>query len=719
MSGNRATRLLGSACLAALLACLGAAITSTPSLASAAQAAQEGGGQIAVTLALMTPMQPGPFDNLTISGEVTNTSTSTAGHVAVRLRLSPTPVRNRSEIAKILLGEAGRTGIAIDTTRTEIIETLSPGESAPFSISVPMADLRLPADIAEVVVLGVESLGDIEGDGLGMLQTGLARTFLTWFPDGVIVAPTHLVWLFPLTSAPSRSGNELFLDDHLATEIAPSGRLSHILDAADIAPGAVSWVIDPALLESLSAMASGYSIRTSTGGTLPGTASVAATAWLDRLRKLTADAEVTSSYYADPDIVALHRADLDVDIARASTTANLVTAQMLGRQVANGLAWPAGGVIDDATLDVVRASGARVVVLSAESLPPAAPITYTPSGSVDLATGGAPLRAAAFDPTLSGLVLGRDRSLTGTAMPDSVIRRQSALAELAMITLERPSESRTIVIAPDTRWAPDQAVTPALLTALASSPWLVPTRLSALMAEPPSAVTRSRAEYPPKAPMSELPPAYLRGVSQVRAQLAALQSVAPDSATVSTSELGVALTRAESSAWRSNPALGRRVVGSVATQIATQTALVRILSHAPVTLPGDAGVIPITVANDLGRPARVGVRLVGTPRVRFESADIPAVLLAPGQKITLEVAARVIGTGPVAVDITLLTPEGDPFGEPVRTEVRSAAYARAAQWVVGGLFAILVVLLGVNFVRRRMVRPERNKPDGTPSAGAR
>ena len=41
------------------------------------------------------------------------------------------------------------------------------------------------------------------------------------------------------------------------------------------------------------------------------------------------------------------------------------------------------------------------------------------------------------------------------------------------------------------------------------------------------------------------------------------------------------------------------------------------------------------------------------------------------------------------------------FGRPVTTEVRSAAYARAAQGVVIGLFGILVVLLAVNFVRRR------------------
>ena len=76
----------------------------------------------------------------------------------------------------------------------------------------------------------------------------------------------------------------------------------------------------------------------------------------------------------------------------------------------------------------------------------------------------------------------------------------------------------------------------------------------------------------------------------------------------------------------------------------------------------------------------------------------------------LAVAARVLGTGPVSVDITLLTPEGQVFGEPTTTEVRSAAYARAAQWVVGGLFGILVVLLGVNFVRRRRPGAEGGVP---------
>ena len=106
-----------------------------------------------------------------------------------------------------------------------------------------------------------------------------------------------------------------------------------------------------------------------------------------------------------------------------------------------------------------------------------------------------------------------------------------------------------------------------------------------------------------------------------------------------------------------------------------------------------------------------------SPATRFVAGgDVPAVTCGPREKSTLEVGARVLGTGPVTVAITLLTPDGEVFGEPTVTEVRSAAYARAAQWVVGGLFCILVLLLGVNVVRRR--RPSTaGGPDDVAGAG--
>ncbi len=687
------SRPLAAVLAAALVAVLGpVARGATPAAAATTPAPDP----LPVTLTSLAPLVPEPGDTLTITGSVTNTTTAPVRRVDVRLRVSPTPVRNRSEIPQILAGEAGRTGQPVDASRTTVADALEPGATQRFTLSVPLADLALTTTRPEVVVIGVESLGDVANDGSSQVQTGFVRTFLPWFPDPGAVVPTRVVWLYPLSTAPARGADGVFLDDHLAAEIGPGGRLSRILDAAatPTAQTSVSWVVDPQLLEALSDMARGYQVRAPGGQPTAGTGQAAAAAFLARLTALPAAAEITASAYGDPDIVALHRAGLDVDVALASTAERVLPSRVLGRTVTGGLAWPQGGWSDDGTLDVVRAAGARAVVLTGAQLPPSPPVTYTPSGSVDLASGGSPLRAAAFDPVLTPLV-------STSAGRDPVGRRQQALAQLAMITLELPQAARTIVLAPDQRWSPDPTVTRDLVASLSTSPWARPGRLDALLAAPASAVPRARGDYPDSARARELRPAYLAQVAAARDDLAALRAVAPDTAGTTTSGLEAALTRAESAAWRSAPATGRRLLATTTATVAAQTAAVHVLSKAPVTLPGDSGVIPVTVANDLDRPARVGISLVGTPAVRFEALDVAPVTIAPGQKQTLSVRARVVGTGPVTVDIRLLTPEGRPFGDAVRTQVTSAAYARAAQWVVGGLFGILVLLLGVNFVRRR------------------
>ena len=704
MSRGRAAR---SVAVAAVLLSVGAALSCVPGAGAATRAVDpavvrtaDTAGVLPVTLRSMSPTVPTEADTVVISGTVTNTTANTARQVAVRLRLSPTPVRNRSEITDILAGAAGRTGVTVPGTKVAVADTLEPGAHAAFTVSVPVSALHLPRSAAEVVVLGVESRADIDNDGQGQIQTGYTRTFLPWFPVSGQVSPTPVVWLFPLTSAPSRLGDDTFLDDHLATEVSAKGRLTRLLDAAEGAPGAVSWVVDPALLESLQDMSDGYTVRRPDGTSVPGTGAPAAAAWLARLARLTASAEVTASAYADPDVVALHRAGLDVDIALASTTARDLPQKLLTAPVGHGLAWPAGAVADDGTLDVLRAAGARVVGLSAASFPPSPAVTYTPSGSIDLATGGSPLRAALADPVVSRLVAAPTRGAADPTTADPVVRRQTVLAELAMTSLELPSTPRTLVIAPDTRWSAYPGSTRDLVAAVAASPFAVPSRLSTLVAADPSGVPRARVDYPAAARAAELTRAYLAGVAAGRRDLAGLRAVAPDTHGTSTDEFESALTRTESSAWRTDPVGGRRLLAGVRGQIDAQTSRVQVLSRAPVTLPGDVGTIPVTVGNDLDRPARVGIRLRGTPDTRFQADDVKTVTLAPGEKRTLEVTAQVIGTGPVSVSIMLLTPDGAVFGEPVVTEVRSAAYAQAAQWVVGGLFGILVVLLGVNFVRR-------------------
>jgi hypothetical protein len=661
---------------------------------------------------------PEPGDDLMVSGVVTNTTSERVTDVQVRLRVSPTPVRNRAEIADILSGAAGRTGVAVERTRTDVARSLDPGASTAFSLEVPLDDLALSRATNEVVVIGVESISSTGGDAPA--QSGFTRTFLPWFPAPEKVDPTRVVWLWPLTTRPSRVTNDVFLDDHLGDEVASGGRLSHLLDAAAAQPDEVSWVVDPALLESVVDMSDGYSIRTEDGTLVPGTQGPAALAWLERLRTLVVGAEVTASAYADPDVVALHRAGLDVDISLASTTARSVPDVVLGRPVATGLAWPAGGLTDDGTLDVLRANGARVIVLSSSMLPPTPSVPYTPSAAVELSAGGSPLRAAAFDPTLSSLVA-VPAPTAKKPDDDPIGRRQQALAELAMVSLQLPQVSRTLVIAPPMGWATDVATGKELVASTADSPWATTQRLDALVDGRASAVPRGRADYPASARKAELTRSYLQSVARTRESLAGLRAVAPDvpsSGSNGTAGFESALTRAESAAWRDDRAGGRRLVTVLTRQVDAQIAQVRVLSRAPVTLPGDSGVIPVTVANDLDRPARVGVRLTGTPAVRFEADDVAPVTLEPGQKRTLEVTARVVGTGEVDVDIVLLTPEGQEFGRPVRTEVRSAAYALAAQWVVIGLFAVLIVLLGVNVVRRRRTTRAAAAGDGAASGDA-
>ena len=656
-----------------------------------------------IHLTSQTPAIPRPGDTLTLRGEVVNGTSQTVTQVEVGLRISPTPVSNRTEIPQILAGEAGRVGTLIPSTVIKLPTPLTPGARQPFSISVPVADLGLPPHADAVFVIGVQASADVPGDGLSVTRVDLVRSFIPWFPDASSVSPSHVLWLYPLSSAPARLRDGIFLDDHLAHELSPTGRLTRLLNQAAAHPASVSWVIDPALLEAVLDMSNGYGVQAPDGTITQGVGRADAGSWLARLRTLTASAEVSTTPYANPDVVALHRAGRDVDIALATTTAAQVPGTILGRGVSSGLAWPPDGLTDDGTLDVMRAAGSRAVVLSGTHMVPTTKLDYTPSGSVDLVNGVSPLRAIVSDPALTYLASTKPAG-DADAYLGTIVQGQEFLAELAMTCLELPNSPRTIVVAPSLDWE----VSPAggtMIAAITSSPFARPETLGAVQLAEPSDVPRTHLDYTQV--QHELSQQYLRQISHERAQLALVRAVAPDPAGVASASLEAALTRAESASWRTEPETGERLLQATSNAIAADMGRIRILSNAPITLPGDQGVIPVTIANDLDRAARVGVRLSSTPSMRFQAADIPAVTLAPGQKETLEVSARVVGSGPIQVKIGLLTPEGAPFGKAVATQVRSAAYAHAAQWVVIAFFAALVLLMVRGALARRSAERAR------------
>ena len=268
--------------------------------------------------------------------------------------------------------------------------------------------------------------------------------------------------------------------------------------------------------------------------------------WLTELRAATAGRDVLALPYADPDLTALVRHGRESEIPRARVTGTDVIARLLpAADVVPGLAWPAGGYLDRATLAALGRDDVSSVVLDGRALPPTIDLSYTPSGRAQLSTGGNPVAALVADPGLVDL-LGRARPGTGSP----VLAAQRVVAETAMITAELPSTgtARTIVVMPPRRWAPAPEFLDQLL-AMTTAPWAAPVSLRALAESQPPDVERGRLRYPRSERARELPESYLRALDKQQASIDNFAAILTDPAQF-VPRLEASLLRLESTWWR-------------------------------------------------------------------------------------------------------------------------------------------------------------------------
>ena len=134
---------------------------------------------------------------------------------------------------------------------------------------------------------------------------------------------------------------------------------------------------------------------------------------------------------------------------------------------------------------------------------------------------------------------------------------------------------------------------------------------------------------------------------------------------------------------------------------------VSVVSGRRLALSGERGVIPLTVRNDLPFTVRVDLRLTPTSPARFRVVQAPQPLVVqPGERASVQIPVQVLGTDPVTVTARLVTPGGVAIGIPATIDVRTAAYARVATYVVAGAFVLLLLLIVRNAVRRIRRRRE-------------
>ncbi len=670
-------------------------------------AADPANSVIAVVVDRLTPIAPQPGDILRISGKLLNTSGSTVTKVSARLGVSASPIVERAQITKSseleLNPEVEPVDYFLNRTKVAVSDALKPGDEASFEMAIPVNDLPLGRD--GVYTLMVEVLGANKEGSLS--RQGGVRTFLPWM--GLDSNPIDLVWLWPLADYPAQEANGVLLNEGIPRSLAPGGRLDSLLTIAAINSNKVSWIADPQLLQVAQDLSGGYQVRSGDSISV-GDLSQESGQWLTRLGLALASSQKSNpresatgdrlplrvTPYADIDASAVTRTGMDTDVVRSTTMAGSIASSVLGKTVSGTLYWAPSGRLNKRTGDLLASSGVRTVILRGNALPPSNPNTISTGLSV-LGTTYGGMNAVLIDPGLSTTL-----GLPQSSKSNEILMRQRFLAETAVLSqlIPNDSSSRMIVAGPENiRWNPAPTVLNTLLDATGNVPWLNSASLSDLLTENSTAIPRKRAGYGPKAQGAELPASYLEKVQGASEQLASLTAVLDNPSGV-TDAYAETILRAQSSAWRSDPATGEELVSSITTSLQEQINKVHALSEGTITLSGKSGLVPVTIANDLDRSVTIGVQLRGIPSARLESKPLYEITIEPGKKVSVELEATVVGGRTLSAGVQLLTPEGQDFGLPARIELVSTAYARAAAWVIGAAFIAMVLFVVVGITRR-------------------
>lgn len=661
----------------------------------------------------LRPAIPEADDVLRITGRVISTSRVPVTDVSVQLRRSSTTLTARSQVTEVAAAtvspEAGDPDdVPLASTRTVVAQSLPPGSRRAFSIRIPVAQLGLTS--TGTYVLGVEALGREEGLDEFDTRKGVLRTFLPWFPADAVVTPVDLVWLWPLADWPARAADGVLLDDRTPTELSSGGRLDTLLEIGARHRTTVSWLVDPALLQTASAMSGGYQVLED-GSLVVGDKEADARRWLDTLRAVTRGQQMRSLPYADVDASAVNRAGMSNDVVRAVTQGPGIAAAALGAQVPGDLYWAPFGRIDRPALNVLASAGVTALVLSADAMPPTDPAASTDG----LATAVLPTSVGSLRVVLSDPALSQTLALPQRSASDVIGLRQRFLAETAVLAMTLPADqaARTAVIAPDSvRWTATASLLTPLLRATRTAPWLSPASLGDLLSSPAPSTSRLRGGYGQKARDAELSPAYMARVARVSQQLDTFTSII-DNPTGISEPFAEALLRAESAGWRTEPETGEGLLTATSGSLDEETARVRVLSEGTITFSGDTGRVPVTIANGLDRSVTVGLQLRGSPPLRLTSTPLTGIRIEAGKMASVDIDARVVGGDPLEVDVQLLSPEGSNYGEPASIVLTSTAYARAAAWVVATAFLAIVVFVVVGVTRRiRKASASRSTEDG-------
>jgi hypothetical protein len=732
MSRRRAARRRRSLAPALIAGCILTAAAASLGLAGPAQAhtgSKRQGKQLPVSLAI-TSVSPGyasPGKTVRVTGAVTNNSSAVMTGISVKLRSSGTPLRYRDQLQEYVEGQ-----LYADSYEPRAVSkplTLAPGATIRWSAALPVREVGMAA-------FGVYPLAAEADNADGIpLPGATSRTFLPYWP-GKHGQPRPLrqeiAWILPIVDQPAQGPcpGPVLLDNSLATSLAPGGRLSALLAAgrAESASTHLTWAIDPSLLASVQTMTRPYQVGGNGDclGNASRAASHAAAGWLTGLRQSIAGQGVFVTPYADADIAALTRDNLDGDLTSAFNQGRAVAGRIIGRSFSpvpgaqaspadalNGIAWPADGLANRPLLEDLAVNKVTAVVLDssmAQSSPGHFAADTAVASTLDEVNGH--MRVLLADDTITQLLASANSPSQPPGTAFAV--KQRFLAETAVIAAEAPNVARSIVVAPPRRWNPPAHLAESLLAETASAPWLKPVSLGQLAAD---GQPQGQIQLPTGPVKGELGWHLLRQIRALDRRVALLEGIRtqPDP-TLSWAVAGV-----ESSAWRgaAQRAQAQSMLNRISDYVTSQEQGVTITKPLPVTMGGLKGSPPVSIFNHLNYEVRVRLAVSVPAGSRITITSPGLVTVAPGTVVNVKLSVHAQDVGSRTIRLSLLSPSGKALpGTTVTMTIRATQFGTLALVILVAALGVFMITSAARAIRQggtsqRPAAPSSSGPGGT------
>lgn len=681
-----------------------------------------------------TPSPPGAIGGdgeIRVTGTVTNRTDDTWS----TLNLYPVigddlaPMRTPGAVAEAVASEPD---LYVGERITDIaepgrIDVLGPGETAPFTLRLPLDRVQLDAGGVYWFSVQVIATGP-DGSRDTTRAAGRARTLLPYVPRRV-TTPARAALVVPLVRAVATDADgRVALPEQWVRTMSEGGRLSEILDfVREGGAPPVTWVVDPALVDAVARLADGNPPRAvaaplpeptddpddtddtgspdgSAGATSPGAgtqapaptddaaplpdvdddpdAAVAATAagWLDRLAQLLGDrrSDVLTLPYGNLDVGAALR--LDPTLLTAALTQRSTTLDSLDLGT-RALITGAGGYL---TSGMITAAPADAVLAATEDM---------------VRTG----RDGAVPPLAD--IDGRAVVMTSAALSQggpgpgpsqsAVALRQRLLAEVAVRAL-RADQEPVVTVLP-TEWGLDD---PAGFFDGLRVPWLDLTTIDGAESDrTPVPLTSADLTIPTEQVRRELDAALITEAQATLQSGRTLQNLVVGNTEVAGEvEREVLAALSVGSRGPADQAAARARLQATQDWIGERLQGVEVSVTDGITLSGASGDFIVRLRNTLDTTVAVGLRAVTDGDLRITR---PApVQLAPGQRTTVLLRARTSTNRVHTVTLEVTDVEGTPLGGSDVVRIRSAQVSDVIWIILGSGLVILFGAIGVRLVRR-------------------